>query len=75
MRLCASLKIPTFIRAADWTYKGDGISVDIMAAYYTFEDLSGNATKPSTTTSDNPYDGLIESCEDDAVSTIVNAER
>ncbi|KAG9559131.1 hypothetical protein KCU86_g18719, partial [Aureobasidium melanogenum] len=34
-----------------------------MVATYTFEDLSG--TTP--TVSDNPYDGLIEACHDNAV--------
>nr|OQO22735.1 hypothetical protein B0A51_14629 [Rachicladosporium sp. CCFEE 5018] len=33
-----------------------------MAAYYTFEDFSGAA---SASQSDNPYDGLIETCDDD----------
>jgi transposase len=35
-----------------------------MAASYTFEDLSG-AT--ATSASDNPYDGLIEACHNNAV--------
>lgn len=35
-----------------------------MAAYYTFEDLSGLNT-PSN--SDNPYEGLLEACGNDAV--------
>lgn len=35
-----------------------------MAASYTFEDLSG----AGSSTSDNPYDGLIEACENDPVS-------
>ena len=39
-----------------------------MAAYYTFEDLSENPKKLSTKSTDNPYDGLIEACEDDPVS-------
>ncbi|KAG9669814.1 hypothetical protein KCU99_g3000, partial [Aureobasidium melanogenum] len=34
-----------------------------MVATYTFEDLSG----PTPTVSDNPYDGLIEACHDNAV--------
>ncbi|KAK4539673.1 hypothetical protein LTR36_010436 [Oleoguttula mirabilis] len=33
-----------------------------MAAYYTFEDLSGSTTPSS---SDNPYQGLIEACQHD----------
>ncbi|KAK5119246.1 hypothetical protein LTR85_007860 [Meristemomyces frigidus] len=33
-----------------------------MAAYYTFEDLSGTTTP---TNSDNPYEGLIEACQED----------
>ncbi|KAI5204652.1 hypothetical protein E4T42_01040 [Aureobasidium subglaciale] len=33
-----------------------------MATSYTFEDLSG----PTPTVSDNPYDGLIEACHDNA---------
>ncbi|KAK6434962.1 hypothetical protein LTR95_008851 [Oleoguttula sp. CCFEE 5521] len=33
-----------------------------MAAYYTFEDFSGTA---ALSNSDNPYDGLIETCNDD----------
>ncbi|KAI5210050.1 hypothetical protein E4T39_00477 [Aureobasidium subglaciale] len=33
-----------------------------MAAFYTFEDFSG----PTPTVSDNPYDGLIEACHDNA---------
>lgn len=36
-----------------------------MAAFYTFEDYSGTST-PST--SENPYDGLIEACNNDPVS-------
>ncbi|OTA39761.1 hypothetical protein BTJ68_00268 [Hortaea werneckii EXF-2000] len=35
----------------------------MMAAYYTFEDLSGSNT-PSN--SDNPYEGLLEACGNDA---------
>lgn len=35
-----------------------------MAAYYTFEDYSGTST-PNT--SDNPYDGLIDNCNNDPV--------
>lgn len=37
-----------------------------MAASYTFEDYSGTA--PSV--SDNPYDGLIEMCDNDPVGGI-----
>ncbi|KAK6438709.1 hypothetical protein LTR95_005084 [Oleoguttula sp. CCFEE 5521] len=33
-----------------------------MAAYYTFEDFSGTT---ASSHSDNPYDGLIETCADD----------
>lgn len=33
-----------------------------MAAYYTFEDLSGSTDHPKT---DNPYHDLIESCNND----------
>lgn len=33
-----------------------------MAAYYTFEDLSGSSDHPKT---DNPYHDLIESCNND----------
>lgn len=41
-----------------------------MAAYYTFEDLSGSTTpNVSTSPSDNPYASLIESCHNDPVST------
>ena len=35
-----------------------------MAAYYTFEDYSGTSTPNK---SDNPYDGLIQNCNDDPV--------
>jgi hypothetical protein len=38
-----------------------------MAAYYTFEDLSGTLTSNN---SDNPYDGLIENCKNDPVHTV-----
>lgn len=49
-----------------------------MAAYYTFEDLSGSTT-PSNP--DNPYEGLIEACNNNAVgamllsSTYCSADR
>ncbi|EME80937.1 uncharacterized protein MYCFIDRAFT_78640 [Pseudocercospora fijiensis CIRAD86] len=46
-----------------------------MAAYYTFEDLSGaNGTGPKT---DNPYHDLIESCNDDPtkIQKIYNTHR
>lgn len=36
-----------------------------MAAYYTFEDLSGTSTP---VTSDNPYQDLIAACHNDPVS-------
>ncbi|KAK5116889.1 hypothetical protein LTR62_006610 [Meristemomyces frigidus] len=36
-----------------------------MAAYYTFQDLSGGQQTLSTTASSNPYVGLIEACNDD----------
>ncbi|KAK3074509.1 hypothetical protein LTR53_002991 [Teratosphaeriaceae sp. CCFEE 6253] len=36
-----------------------------MAAYYTFEDLSGHSI---TSASENPYDGLLEACHDDPVT-------
>jgi len=39
-----------------------------MAAYYTFEDLSGQSI-PSH--SDNPYDGLIVACNGDPVIDLV----
>lgn len=35
-----------------------------MAAYYTFEDYSGTSTPNKT---DNPYDGLIDNCNNDPV--------
>jgi hypothetical protein len=39
-----------------------------MAAYYTFEDLSGAAANNnSTTKSDNPYQDVIDACSNDAV--------
>lgn len=38
-----------------------------MAAYYTFEDLSGS-TKPGT--SDNPYEALISDCQNDPVRAV-----
>lgn len=37
-----------------------------MAAYYTFEDYSGTS-KPQK--GENPYDGHIESCNDDPVNS------
>ncbi|KAK3669903.1 hypothetical protein LTR78_010214 [Recurvomyces mirabilis] len=37
-----------------------------MAAFYTFEDLSGGKNTP--TTSENPYDGLIEACNNDCTA-------
>ena len=37
-----------------------------MSAYYTFEDLSGQST-PSH--SENPYDALLEACNNDPVAT------
>jgi hypothetical protein len=40
------------------------IDTDTMAAYYTFEDYSGTSTPNK---SDNPYDGLIENCNNDPV--------
>lgn len=36
-----------------------------MAAYYTFEDLSGSTSTGTKT--DNPYHDLIESCHNDPV--------
>ena len=36
-----------------------------MAAYYTFEDLSGQSTPNN---SDNPYEGLLEACNNDPVA-------
>lgn len=36
-----------------------------MAAHYTFEDYSGTS---NTSKSDNPYDALIEACNNDPVS-------
>lgn len=38
-----------------------------MAAYYTFEDYSGTSTPNK---SDNPYDGLIENCNNDPVRSL-----
>lgn len=38
-----------------------------MAAYYTFEDYSGTSTPNKT---DNPYDGLIDDCNNDPVGPI-----
>lgn len=35
-----------------------------MAAFYTFHDLSGSTIQ---STSDNPYEGLIEACRNDPV--------
>ncbi|KAK3652687.1 hypothetical protein LTR56_004981 [Elasticomyces elasticus] len=45
-----------------------------MAAYYKFEDLSGESTPNH---SDNPYDGLIDSCDDDPaqIQTRYNTHR
>ncbi|KAK5725536.1 hypothetical protein LTR15_003724 [Elasticomyces elasticus] len=45
-----------------------------MAAYYKFEDLSGESTPNH---SDNPYDGLIDSCNDDPaqIQTRYNTHR
>lgn len=37
-----------------------------MAAFYTFEDLSGSNDPVNT---DNPFQGLIDACGDDAVSS------
>jgi hypothetical protein len=37
-----------------------------MAAFYTFEDLSGAPTN-STAKSDNPYQDVIDACSNDAV--------
>lgn len=41
-----------------------------MAASYTFEDLSG----ATPTVSDNPYDGLIEACHDNAVGELPTSQ-
>jgi len=35
-----------------------------MAAYYTFEDYSGSSAPQK---GDNPYDGLLETCNNDPV--------
>lgn len=44
-----------------------------MAAYYTFEDLSGSTTNGVKT--DNPYHDLIESCDNEPVSTTHSPRR
>lgn len=44
-----------------------------MAAYYTFEDLSGSTSNGAKT--DNPYHDLIESCDNDAVSVIYSSRH
>jgi hypothetical protein len=43
-----------------------------MAAYYTFEDLSGTSTP---VTGDNPYQDLIAACHDDPVLNFTHKQH
>lgn len=43
-----------------------------MAAYYTFEDLSGSKDPVNA---DNPYQGLIDACSNDMVISFPRPRR
>jgi hypothetical protein len=40
-----------------------------MAAFYTFEDLSGSKDPVNK---DNPYQGLLDACQNDPVSPLIS---